>query len=87
MLECKDRFWIEEVWLAIATPLVFATNWKLLCTWDFSTNWICQEVALNCLFGNHIEIYSAKTRCRSHEELIDYILRKSDCFKYLSAGV
>jgi hypothetical protein len=46
---------------AIATPLVFATYCKTLCTWNLSAYWICEVVALYCLFCNDIKAYSTKT--------------------------
>ncbi len=61
MLQRKDGLWIEEVWFAIATPLVFATNWQTLGTWDRSPWRICDVMAGNCLFSNCVETDSAKT--------------------------
>ncbi|CAB5053878.1 unannotated protein [freshwater metagenome] len=75
------------MWFAIATPLIFATYCKALCTRNFSAYWISKVMTLNSLFSDDIEAHSAKTRCCSNEKFIDDILRKTDSFKYLCTCV
>ena len=87
MLQSEYSFWIKEVWFSFSAPLIFATYRQSLCARNLSSRWICDVVARNCLFGNHFKIDTTKSRCCANKIFIDEILRETDSFKNLCAGI
>ena len=76
-----DAFWVEEVFLASALPLIYPSNFQLwIRDGEF---WIGQLMAHQAFASNTVEAYSLNTADSTRKAMVYHILTNSQCLKYL----
>src|SRR5258706_10522 len=85
VLQLEHRVGIEQVILAVATPLVLATGIQLVDTGRLTSE--CALVTETRFLRDDVDAYAADARRRVREEPIDELLVQTDRFEDLRAAV